>query len=191
MITVAVLDRVLCLMEELTAEKKQELSDFFGDLASGLMTPDLVRFLFARRDNENPRFLVRAMAEKSPERLIGLFFACDLLSPKEEDIGFILTLVGILVGSTNNHFFDDWLLKQAPNCTFFNPGHLCLSQFVLPITAIQPILIPTLLPFCAVLGTKSFDNRFLISRYALPIYRKLGKDIPSQYIEYAFAHFLR
>lgn len=88
-----------------------------------------------------------------------------------------LTLVNTIVIQSNNHFFDEWVVNQSVDSPIFNIDKNDIYRLILPARQTDPIFIPSLVPLLQEFKTDSSVNYYLLGRYAIPVYLKLGTPL--------------
>ena len=87
----------------------------------------------------------------------------------------ILFFMQIIVCNTNDHFFDEWVInldKESPLFKILNEA--VISSFVLNNNV---IFLPSLVPFIDNVEINSPYNFYLLGRYAVPVYQKIGVSL--------------
>lgn len=137
-----------------------------------------IRFLFENiEDNVVSSYLLNHITDK----LVNMCDASNMVSlvnwSSENYVACFLHVISQMTKLTNNHWFDDYVLTLPPDAPIFSiPGSLTASVIVDKEHPDGALLIPSLVPllsnnYC----TESYYNLYLLGRYAIPIFRKLGK----------------
>ena len=101
----------------------------------------------------------------------------NIISPN-----YILELfkfIHLVVYQTNDHFFDEWVIRQPKDSPIFQVDGEAIKELIIPSHDDAAIYIPSLLPLLKEkFESSSPFNMYLISRFATPIYQKLGISNP-------------
>jgi hypothetical protein len=156
------------------------------DVLREMISAQLVVFAFDRLDT----FLIEFLLREQSAKVAALVPKLDLMSRASADLDLLVRVASLLSAKTGTRAFDDWVLEQPAESPIFKLTDV--SEFV--FAGSEPIALPGLLPLCNPVATDPPYNQYLIGRYTIPVYIKLGRPfraIPQIYMRYAIRQFIR